>query len=201
VVRTSAGATLECMSADAPSLYGLRPSLIIVDELAQWPSGAQAVWVAALSGMAKVPGARLVCLTSAGDPSHFSYRVRERAAVSPAWRLHEVAGPTPWARPEDLAEQKALLTDSQYQRLHLNVWVAPEDRLTTVENVRACVGHSGPILPVAGRTYRMGLDIGLVNDRTVLTVAHLERRAAGPTVVVDRQFTWQGTRANPVNLS
>ena len=44
-----------------------------------------------------------------------------------------------------------LLTPSMYARLHLNQWVAGEDRLTTPEEVRSCVGHSGVLPPQTGR--------------------------------------------------
>lgn len=78
--------------------------------------------------------------------------------------------------------------------------MAGEDRLTTPEQVRACVGHSGPIEPRRGTRYVHGLDVGLVNDRTVLTIAHSERRPEGVVVVVDHQQVWQGSKAKPVDL-
>jgi hypothetical protein len=118
---TPAGARLEVIPADAASSYGLRASLFVVDELTVWPRLNQDVWLSVISAVPKVPGARLVCLGSAGDPAHWSYRVRERARVSNAWRLHEVPGPVPWVDSAALDEQRALLTDSQFARLHLNL--------------------------------------------------------------------------------
>jgi hypothetical protein len=44
------------------------------------------------------------------------------------------------------------------------------------------------------------LDIGIVNDRTVLTVMHTEEAEGGRRVVLDRIVRWQGTRAAPVDL-
>jgi Terminase large subunit, ATPase domain len=37
---TATGSTLIVLASDAPSAYGLRPSLIVVDELAEWRGGA-----------------------------------------------------------------------------------------------------------------------------------------------------------------
>ena len=45
------------------------------------------------------------------------------------------------------------------------------------------------------------LDVGIVHDRTVLTVMHAEDTAAGRRVVLDRIDRWQGSRAAPVDLA
>ena len=195
-VTTTTGARLEVIPADAASSYGLRGCLFIVEEVTVWPQGNQAVWTSIISAVPKVPGCRLVCLGSSGDPSHWSYKVRERARVSEAWRLHEVPGPVPWISPDALEEQKALLTDSQYARLHLNIWTAAEDRLVSVENLRACVRLDGPLEPKPGQRYVCGLDLGLKNDRSVAAICHRE----GDEVVLDRIAVWQGTPSNPVVL-
>ncbi len=72
------GASLEVRAADGGGAFGLRPTLCVVDELAQWEDQRRLrrVWTAIVSGAHKVPGARLVVLSSAGEPSHFSYKVR-----------------------------------------------------------------------------------------------------------------------------
>jgi len=43
----------------------------------------------------------------------------------------------PWLNTEDLAEQREMLTEAQYAQLHLNRWVESEDRLTSVDDLRA----------------------------------------------------------------
>ena len=135
-------------------------------------------------------------ITSAGDPGHWSYRILETAVESDRWRVNQILGPVPWISPEDLDEQKTVLPEWEFHRLHLNEWVTADDRLTTLDDIRACVTLDGPQLPQPGIKYVVGLDIGLKNDRTVATVCHLEDK----TVVLDRQETWQGTRDNPVRL-
>ena len=115
--------------------------------------------------------------------------------------MFETPGPLPWISADVLDEQRSLLTASMFARLHENRWVAGEDRLTSPEQVAACVGHSGTIAPRRGVRYCHGLDVGLVNDRTVLTIAHRERREGADVVVVDHQETWQGTKDRPVDLS
>jgi phage terminase large subunit-like protein len=200
---TPTGARLEVIPADAASSYGLRGHLYIVDELTQWPSAQRDVWTSILSAVPKVPDCRLAVLASAGDPAHWSYQVRERARVSDAWRLHEVPGPVPWVSASALEEQRALLTDSQYARLHLNQWTASEDRLVTVEGLTAAVRLDGPQEYRPGVTYRIGVDLGLRNDRTAIAVCHAESAPGvrSRRVVLDRMIVFSGTRADEVKLA
>jgi phage terminase large subunit-like protein len=193
------GARVVALAADAPTAEGLLSPLYICDEVPRWPAtrGAQAMWTATFSSVPKWPGARLVALGHAGDPAHWSYKLRERARTSGAWRFTRVPGPTPWLSPVDLEEQRAVLLPSEYTRRYLNVWAAGEDRLADREDIAACVGDHDVLEPQSARRYVAGLDVGLTHDRSVLTVAH---REAGGRVVVDRQHVWGGTRARPVNL-
>jgi phage terminase large subunit-like protein len=131
-------------------------------------------------------------------------QIRERARVSEAWRLHEVAGPVPWVSPSALDEQRALLTDSQFARLHLNRWTASEDRLVSVEGLAAAVRLDGPQDYRPGVTYRMGVDLGLRHDRTAIAVCHAEPVAdqvLTRRVVLDRMIVFSGTRADEVRLA
>lgn len=199
VTAASRGASLEVLPADGPSAYGILPHLVIVDELAQWSStpGPREVWTAVITAMPKVPGARLVVLTTAGDPAHWAAGVRDHALAHPdRWRVNEVPGPLAWIEPSALQEQRALLPESLFARLHLNVWTTPEDRLTTRDALAACVALDGPQDPRPASRYVIGLDLGLVSDRTVAAVAHREN----DTVVLDRLHVWQGSRAAPVTL-
>ena len=205
----SNGSILEVIPADAASAYGLRPAFLVVDEVAQWNSGAgpRTLWEATTTALAKVPGARLVVLTSAGDPAHWSRAILDHALGDPLWHVHEVPGPPPWADPDRLDEQRRRLPDSSWRRLFLNEWTAAEDRLTSLDDLRQCVTLAGPLPPVAGTRYVVGLDIGLKDDRTVAALCHGETiydtrgRVNGVRVILDRLQVWQGTRAAPVDLS
>ena len=200
---------LEVIPADAASAYGLRPSFLIVDELAQWATtaGPRELWEATTTAMAKVPGARLVVLTSAGDPAHWSRAILDHALDDPLWHVHEVPGPPPWADPDRLAEQRRRLPESSWRRLFLNEWTSPEDRLTSLDDLRQCVTLAGPLPPAVGVRYVVGVDLGVKNDRTVAAVCHGETiydsrgRVAGVRVVLDRLQVWAGTRQHPVELA
>ncbi len=174
IVVPASDVRLEVLAADAASSWGLKPWLFVADELANWPStsGARTLWTSVLSSMPKVPGSRLVVLTTAGDPAHWSAKVFAHARTSSEWRVHEVPGPPPWIAPSKLDEQRRALPDSLYQRLFENRWVAAEDRLVDPEALRECVTLDGPQDARRGVTYRIGVDVGLRHDRTAIAVCH-----------------------------
>lgn len=205
------GAVLDVLAADAPSAWGLRPWFLVVDELSAWGTtcAPRRIWEAATSAVAKLRDARLVVLTTAGDPGHWSRKVLDHALSDPLWRVHEVPGPAPWLDPERLAEQRRRLSDSLYARLFENEWVASEDRLASPDDLAACVTLAGPLPPYPDRRYVIGLDVGLKADATVAAICHAEpiaggedgEREIGMRVVLDRMEVWQGSRSNPVKLA
>jgi phage terminase large subunit-like protein len=204
VTVKATGARLRVESADAASAFGRIPYFVVADELAQWPitRGARTLWEAIVSGLPKKKDSRLVAITSAGDPAHWVARIIDGARASERWRVSEVPGPLPWVGAADLEEQRRLLPASAFARLHLNIWTAGEDRLVSADDLRACVTLDGPQERDPAHRYLVGLDLGLKNDRTVVTVAHAERRdAGGPVVVLDRIIVMQGTKTKPVQLS
>ena len=85
VVALRSGTVLEVMAADASSAYGLLPSMLFLDELCQWPKTANAkeFYVALTSALPKVPGSRLVVMTTAGDPAHWSKKIYDQACGCP----------------------------------------------------------------------------------------------------------------------
>ncbi len=97
-IVTPTGAAVNVLPADGASAYGLRGPLFIVDEIAQWASTPEPrrVWEAVVSAVPKRARARLVLLTTAGDPAHFSRKILDVALASSKWRVREVPGPVPW---------------------------------------------------------------------------------------------------------
>ncbi|MDQ3218234.1 MAG: hypothetical protein M3Q18_10370 [Actinomycetota bacterium] len=207
IANTRTGASFEVLSADAPGAWGLRGHFYVLDEIAQWPStpGARQLFEAITSAAAKLSDARMVLLTTAGSPSHWSYKLRAHALADPLWTVHEVQGPSPWMDQARLQEQKRRLPESSYRRLFQNEWVEAEDMLTTIDDLRAAIQLDGPQEPVRGQRYVVGLDVGLKNDRSVATVCHVEEGGVSHDekrrVVLDRIAVWQGTRKDPVQLS
>ena len=156
-------------------------------------SGRHARVRAAVEGdverLPKVPGSRLVVLTTGGAPTHPAGLI-ERAKADPRWYVNEVPGPLPWANPDDLAEQRDELTDWEYRRLHLNEWVGAADHLANLDDVRACT-PSRLARRSGRRRYVIGVDLGLTNDRAVCAVATSSRsRRTGPATSARTVAAW-----------
>ena len=199
ILCRSTGVTFDVLAADAASSWGLRPDFLVADELCQWgeTAGPRKLWEAMSSAAAKMSGCRLVAISTAGDPAHWSRKILEHAKADSLWRVHEVRGPSPWLDPTRVEEQRRQLLPSTFARLFMNEWTAAEDRLASADDVAACVTLDGAQDPVPGLRYVIGLDLGLKKDRSVAAVCHLEDRSR---VVLDRMQVWSGTRANPVRL-
>ena len=208
-------AWVRVMPASESGAWGKRDAhLLVCDEFAQWPQtrGAKRVYTAVRTTVQKTPGCRLVNLTSAGEPSHWSYDVLQQAYKDPAsWHVHEVPGPVPWQSPEALASlRRDLLAStgpSAYTRLILNKWTAAEDRLVTPEDLEAAMVLKGTVPPQPGRSYVIGLDLGLKDDPTVLAICHGEpiydedqTSLVGTRVVLDKMRVWKGSRKRPVSM-
>lgn len=196
------GASIEILAADASGAYGLRPSRLICDELCQWPDtrAARKFYEALSTALPKVATSVGVILTTAGTPTHWSYKVYKQAlAEQDLWRVSMIHTAPPWIDPRLVEAEKRALTESAYQRLWCNRWTEAEDALVSAEDLEAAAVLDGPIPPRPDTSYLVTLDVGLVNDRTVLVVAHHEPTAGG-RVVCDQLMRWQGSHRHPVDL-
>jgi hypothetical protein len=143
-------------------------------------------------------GAILVVLTTAGSPDHFAHKILEHARTSPLWRVSERPGPSPWMDATRLAEQRARLPEAVYRQLFENEWTQAAGSFLDPAVIDAAFSLDGPTLDRTAGTYFAGLDLGTVNDRTVLAIGHREH---DEIVRLDRMQTWQGSRARPVDFS
>ncbi len=199
VIATATGASLEVLASDAASSWGLRPHVLVIDEFSAWPAtpGPRRFWESLSSAMAKMPGSRMLVVTSAGDPRSLAYEVLTHARTSDLWRTSEWVGPSPWADPERLAEQRARLPVPVYAALFLNQWVEAEGAFLDAAAIRRAFTLPGPSAAIDGRQYIGTLDLGLVSDRTVLAIGHRE----GSDIHLDMMMVWKGTKARPVSLA
>ena len=208
------GSVLEVMASDSASAWGLKPAFAVVDEWCQLPatSNTQTLWEAITSSMGKVEGAKLLCASTAGDPGSWQHRVFQTARKSRAWSLAQVPGPLPWVPKAFLDEQRAILPESAFERLHMNRWAAPEDRLAAADDVHACVAFSidkgeWPIPRRPDTRYLIGVDLGIVRDRAAVAVMHAERaenedgQRMVTRVVLDRLHVVKPSRKEPLDFA
>jgi phage terminase large subunit-like protein len=204
VFAPSSGSTLQVLPCDDAGLWGLRPDLVIVDELGQWPDTerARARFEAVATSLPKIPG-RMLVITTPSAPGHWSHGLLEHARADPLWQTHETRGLVPWIDPLLLEGEERRLSESQFARLHLGEWVEPDDRLALIEDIRACIDPTLDGRPRGHNHYVVSVDLSVVNDRTAIVVAHGEveiSRDGGEQirVIVDLIKTWTPTRATPV---
>jgi len=221
------GASVEVLTQSDTSSWGLLPHLLICDEFAQWPNStaAKRVWTAVRTSQHKVPGCRLIILTSAGEPGHWSYTdVYEKNIGRSDWRFHAVLGPPPWVSEDEIEKLRYELMPSVFQRLVMNEWTQDEDSAIYEEDYDAakvpCVRTSWqPALerygkeasgyslsaPVPGQKYVITVDVGISEDAAVMVVAHkepLDGSVLGPQrVVIDHLERWKGSKKNPIQVS
>ncbi len=77
------GASFRAREANARTLHGSAPSLIVADEPAQWmPTQTEAIYSAIRSRLGKLPGSRLFAIgTRSADPQHWFSRLLVRSGV------------------------------------------------------------------------------------------------------------------------
>lgn len=211
LINVETRAWVKVLAQSDSGSWGLRDChLLVLDEFAQWPEtrGANRVYTAMRSTVQKVPGCRMIILTSAGEPSHWSHAKYEEAKINHEglWRVSEMPGPVPWHDPIQLQALKRELRPSEYDRLILNIWTEDEDRAIREEDWDAAVRGYTSLGPKPGVKYIITVDIGILNDATVMVVSHKEpldsRNPHGPQrVVVDHVERRQGSKKNPVQLS
>lgn len=193
-VYAANGASVQVLtSGDSTWGKGRDTGFIVLDEFAQWPETRKSrrTWVSMLSATQKTPGLRLIILTSAGEPGHFSYGVLKEAKegkYSSRWRVSETPGPVPWVDLDAVRAQSPFLTDAEFARLHLNQWTEESDRLLTEADWDAVAVLRGPQEPRRGVRYVVTVDLGVKIDPTVIVVSHAETMEDGrhKRVVVDR---------------
>lgn len=177
------GSRLELISSDVGSSYGILPDFVICDELSHWPGPD--LWYSLLSSAAKKPNCVLAVLTNAGVGRGWAWDVRESASRSPDWYFSSLDRPlAPWITEQSLAEQKAMLPPSVYERLWLNRWQHSDGEFVSLAEAESCIdpqldqADSG--LP--GIQYVAAIDYAEKHDFTVGVICHHD----GQRIVVDR---------------
>lgn len=198
ILAGSIDSTLEVLAADAASSWGLRPALVVVDELQAWRGErAEELFHALYSALGKVPGARMLVSTTAGwDRTSLCWKLRERVQSDPAWLFSRRGQCASWVSQDFLQQQRRILPEHVYRRLHLNEWTEGSGAFLTFAEVESIFG--GASVPECSRgKHFIALDVGLSHDATVVAVAHLE----GQDVAIDAIKAWKGTPADRVNLA
>jgi hypothetical protein len=206
IVVPATGASIRVLSSDAPTAYGLgglsQRLLILADEL--WCWHGRELWDALWTATAKTRDWRVIVGSNAGfDTTSVAWELREmcRERVDPRFYIYSPDGVVAsWISKKDLETQRRSLPPEVFQRLWENHWTEGSGSLITREQLEACVDPTWRP-QTAGRQfvrYSVGVDLGLVRDRTARAVVHVE---PGGRVVLDDLRVWQGSRRQPVQIA
>lgn len=200
VFGVATGSVLKVLTADAFSSFGLRPDVIVVDEITHWKK--RDLWDALWSAYAKMPGCVVFVLTNAGLLGSWQEDLKLAAQADTAtWKVFEAPGPPhklpTWMRPEDEEAIRRMLPPATARRIIDNEWIDPaeESGYLTRQDVQGCeergreMGLGFQVKGKPGEEYTCVIDYGPKRDRTALGTLH--QREDG-LVIVDRLEVWEG---------
>ena len=203
------GGTFKCLSADAPSSYGLLADLFVADEIHAWPK--RDLWDSLWSSKQKRREAILVVITNAGYRDSWQYEILQWARETPKmWWVYEAKpGVLPgWLDAAQAAEEMLALPPNVKRRLWDSIWTnrADESSPLTRAEIDRCEDFGRELglverdTPIEGITkYVATIDYGPKNDRTVLCLGHRDPRF-DERYIVDRMDVIQGSEKQPVSF-
>ena len=154
VINSRTESTLDIITSDAPTAYGLTPDFIICDEVTHWTKPD--LWEALFSSAPKRSTCMLVVITNAGLSDDWQWKTREAVRCDRNWYFSRLEGPVAsWITPELLEEQERLLPGIAYRRLWLNEWTTGGGDALTEEDIKAA------FIPSLSPDERCGTRLGL----------------------------------------
>jgi hypothetical protein len=159
------------------------------------------LWVALVSAGGKVEDTQTIVLSNAGydagAASSWQWSVRQTADEADWGYLFSAPGViASWITPSWVEQMRALLPSAAFDRLIGNVWTTGAGDFVTQQQWRACVDERlTPTRTGGGRRFG-ALDLGLVKDRTAISVLHWE----DDLLVLDQLDVWEGSRDEPVSI-
>ena len=190
------------LSADAPTAHGLNPSCLIADEL--WNQRDENLWTAlTFSPVRKQPLYFLISYAGF-DKDSLLYKLFEQgvSGLNPKMYFYKSEeNLASWITPEYLENQKLVLHPAEYQRMHECKWSSKESMFLTEEDIVKCINYSLRPRLIGDKNihYFVSCDLGLVRDRTAVSVMHKDEQTG--KVILDNLRVWQGTHEDPVLIA
>lgn len=205
VINSHTGSSLDIITSDAPTSYGLTPDFIIADEVVHWKK--RDLWDSLLSSAAKRSNCMFVVITNAGIAleDEWQWQTREIVRTDTNWYFSRLDGPiASWITKDRLAEQERLLPGVAFQRLWMNQWTSGGgDALRPEEIAAAFIDDLQPATSaVPGFQYVAGLDAGVSRDASALCVLGIRRSHYGHGQIrLAHTQVWRPTKGQKVNLA
>ncbi len=202
IVNVRSGSTLDILSADAQSSYGLTPDFIVLDEITHWVN--EALFVSLFSASAKKASCGLFTISNAGVGMGKSWQWSFREAARTGgddWHFSTINGPkASWISDKHLAEQRRILPPVAYERLWLNKWTTGQgDAITEADILRAVTEPKQPTREsFVGATFIAGLDLGIKRDASAISIGGCESN--GSRVRLAHTQAWLPEDGKPIDL-
>lgn len=203
VLNPNTGSSLDIISSDAKTSYGLTPDGVICDEVVHWKN--RDLWDSILSSSAKRSTCMLVIITNAGLSDDWQWTTREAIRKDPErWYFSRLDGPqASWITPDRLQEQERLLPSIAYRRLWLNEWTSGGGDALSPEVIEAAFNasihpHSSALPSVE---YVGGLDLGVSRDASAVCILGVGRQHDGHgRVILAKHRVWRPAKGSKVDL-
>ncbi|MDD3607293.1 MAG: terminase large subunit [Candidatus Moranbacteria bacterium] len=202
IVVPATNSIYKVLSADAPTLHGLNGSGIIFDEI--WNQPNRDLYDALTQSPVRKEPLTFIVTYAGSDQTSLLYDLyktgiqKKDPSMYFFWSENNLAD---WVTPEYIESQKRRLPTHVFQRLHENKWCQGSNAFLTREEIAQCV--DAVLKPQLGgkdeSRYYLAVDLGLVRDRTVLSVCHKD--PIDNLVYLDYMKTYKGTKNNPVLIS
>lgn len=202
IVVPSTNSIYKVLSADAPTAHGLNASCVIFDEL--WNQPNRDLYDALTQSPVRKEPLTFVVTYAGTDQTSLLHELYQTGMQKRDKRMYffwSEKNLANWVTEEYLEQQRMRLPAGVYQRLHENKWVQGENAFINKAEVEACKDYA--LKPqLNGRDnlkYYLAVDLGLVRDRTVLTICHKDKK--DNLIYLDYIKTYQGNKKNPVLIS
>lgn len=194
------------LSTDAPTNHGTEASFVAMDEIWQFEGAKDEAGRELWYAMTHTPTRESITMvtTYAGSTtSSLLYELYEKGMKKSDPKMymfwsHENL--SKWIDDDYLKQQRMRLPAHIFQRLHENRWTQGANAFLSKQEVSQCIDDVlKPQLSGKPKTqYYLAVDLGLVRDRTVLTICHKD--LTDNLVYLDFIKTYQGSKSHPVNI-
>lgn len=199
IVVPSTNSLYKVLSADAPTLHGLNGSAIIFDEI--WNQPNRDLYDALTQSPVRKEPLTFICTYAGSDQTSLLYDLYQTGIQQKDphfyffWSEKNLSD---WITSEYLESQKKRLPTHVYQRLHENKWSQGENSFLTREEIAQCID---PVLKpqLGGKDnlqYYLAVDLGLVKDRTVVSVT--SRNPDDGLIYLNYMRAFKGSKSFPV---
>ncbi|MFA5777677.1 MAG: terminase large subunit [Parcubacteria group bacterium] len=202
IVVPSTNSLYKVLSADAPTLHGLNGSAIIFDEI--WNQPNRDLYDALTQSPVRREPLTFIVTYAGSDQTSLLYDLYQAGIQKKDSHMYffwSEKNLSDWITSEYLESQKKRLPTHVYQRLHENKWSQGENSFLTREEIHQCID---PVLQpqLGGKDnlqYYLAVDLGLVRDRTVMTICHKD--PDDKLIYLDYVKTYIGNKSSPVLIA